>query len=269
MTLRESSANYFRPLAQCVYTRKILETICEHIRWYQSGTAAWFRIERCISLLPSAFLPLPLYLSCSLSIYLSSHLSLSLDICDLVVKLSGWRNKVSKECEDGAFNREYCLWETIALPHPRLDVSSFDVGYPPPPLLLQPDNPRAFVMPWPDLRHHSPSDSPYVRVICMNYNMVARTYGWFVSTCVRYPFTAKFCCGDVKLRAGLVCNRCFAPFPVVSREIKDRCEQQYRKRKALYVFAHCALVRDCLFAEIFFRKLLALKTANSKSFYNL
>lgn len=166
MTLRESSANYFRPLAQCVYTRKILETICEHIRWYQSGTAAWFRIERCISLLPSAFLPLPLYLSCSLSIYLSSHLSLSLDICDLVVKLSGWRNKVSKECKDGAFNREYCLWETIALPHPRLDVSSFDVGYPPPPLLLQPDNPRAFVMPWPPTYD---TIRPQIHPTCMWY----------------------------------------------------------------------------------------------------
>lgn len=33
------------------------------------------------------------------------------------------------------------------------------------------------------------------------------------------------------------------------REIKDGCEQQYRKRMALYVFAHCPLVHDCLFTR--------------------
>lgn len=138
----------------------------------------------------------------------------------------------------------------------------------------QPDSPRAFVMPWPDLRHRSPSDSPYVRAICMSYNMVvARTYGCDSSrhACV-IPSPRNFAAAMLNYaRDLLVCNRCLGSFSYVVTWRNKGCEEQYRKREALYVFAHCALsVRDCLSAsEISFRKLLALKSGDSKSFYNL
>lgn len=46
---------------------------------------------------------------------------------DLVVKLSGWRNKVTKECEDGAFKTEHppVHGETIAASHALGPASTF------------------------------------------------------------------------------------------------------------------------------------------------
>lgn len=101
----------------------------------------------------------------------ATHLSISLSICDLVVKLSGWRNKITKECEAGAFNgAPACIQRhRRRLLYAPFSTSRFDVSSETSVAPFQSRRPprrRAFVVPWPDLRHAAhPRRTPSNRAI--------------------------------------------------------------------------------------------------------